>query len=101
MAMLRIEVTAGRPKDLATAVVDGQRYEARSSAGAIFALCRQLVAAGVPDQPWESINSAAPGVISMRGRSIHEAARLTVSEREGDGLRLERWAAYPGAGPGE
>jgi hypothetical protein len=34
MAMLRIEVMAGCPKDHATAVVDGQRYGARSSAGA-------------------------------------------------------------------
>jgi hypothetical protein len=94
MAMLRIEVTARRPRDHATAVVDGQRYGARSSAGAIFALCRKLVAAGVPDQTYEVVNTTAPGTVAMRGRSVHAAARLTVEQRDGQTPRLTRFASF-------
>ena len=97
--MITISVTAARPpkqaKDLAAVVVDGRRYEARSNSGAIFALCRVLVAAGVADQPWQSINTAATDVVSMRGPSVHGAAGLTVEERDAGGMRFGRFAPRP------
>jgi hypothetical protein len=97
--MIRIEMTTDRPKDCASAVVDGQRLEARSSAGAIFALCRLLVAAGVPDQAWDAVNTAAHGVISLRGRSVHASAGLTVEQRNGREARFAQFVPRPGIGP--
>jgi hypothetical protein len=89
--MIVIEVTADRPKDWAAAMVEGRRYEARSSAGAIFALCRVLVAADVPDQPWKAINIAAPGAISLRGQSVHASAGLTIEQADDREPRFRRW----------
>jgi hypothetical protein len=40
MSPITIIVTAGAPKDRAFVSVDGRTFEARSSAGAVFALCR-------------------------------------------------------------
>jgi hypothetical protein len=72
-----------------------QDFEARSSAGAVFALCRKLVAASIPDRPYEVINIAAPGTVSLRGPSIRAAAGLTVAERDRGGLTVERWTPPP------
>jgi hypothetical protein len=89
--MLLIDVTAGTPKDRAMAAIDGRTFEARSSAGAVFALCRALMAAGVADQPFDVINTAAPGTVSMRGPSIRTAAGLTVAQPEDRPPHFRRW----------
>jgi hypothetical protein len=95
MSPITITVTAGAPKDRAFVTVDGRTFEARSSAGAVFALCRKLVAASIPDRPYEVINIAAPGTVSLRGASIRAAAGLTVAERDRGGLTIERWTPPP------
>jgi hypothetical protein len=91
MSPITITITAGAPKDRAFVAVDGRTFEARSSAGAGFALCRKLVAASIPDRPYEVINTAAPGVVSMRGPSIYAAAGLTVEQRDGQAPRFARF----------
>jgi hypothetical protein len=58
-------------------VVDGHKFVARSqSSSCEVKLARMLVAAGVPDQPWQSLT--ATGVASLRGRSLLRLAGLTV-----------------------
>jgi hypothetical protein len=93
MSPITITVTAGTPKDRAFVTVDGRTFEARSSAGAVFALCRKLVAASILDRPYKVINTAAPGAVSMRGPSIHAAAGLTVKADPENGTRFVRYIA--------
>jgi hypothetical protein len=93
MSPITITVTAGAPKDRAFVTVDGRTFEARSSAGAVFALCRKLVAASIPDRPYEVINTAAPSTVSLRGPSIHAAAGLTVKADPESGTRFVRYIA--------
>jgi len=77
--------TSKRQVEMAWAVVDGRRYEAESTTGAVHALCRLLVADGVPDQPWE-----VPG--RMSGGSIAWMAKRMVREDDA-GIRIVRWTA--------
>jgi hypothetical protein len=95
MSPITMSVTAGAPKDFAFVTVDGRTFEARSSAGAVFALCRKLVAASISDRPYEVTNTAAPGTVSLRGPSIRAAAGLTVAERDRGGLTVECWMPPP------
>jgi hypothetical protein len=93
-AMIEISQTTDRYGwDTSCAVVDGRRYEMRSKHGSLLALCRQLAAAGVPDQPWQSVNTAAPGTVSLRGPSIHAAARQTVAQPDSGAPRFVAWNA--------
>lgn len=92
--MILIDVTAGPPRERAVATNVEPLFEARSKSCAIFALCRQLVAAGIPDQPWEARNTAAAGIVAMRGPSIHAAARLTVRECGRGGPRVAPWMPF-------
>lgn len=95
-APVTILVTAGSDGwGTATATVAGQNFDARSRNGAIFALCRVLVAAGIPDAPWQAINTARPDTVSLRGASIHESAKLTVREGDRGGPRFVRWTPGP------
>jgi hypothetical protein len=64
------------PWEVATAVVDGRKFVARSQSSCEAKLARTLVAAGVPDQPWQSFS--ATRTPSLRGRSLHRLAGLTV-----------------------
>jgi hypothetical protein len=75
-APLRITFTTGKV-DEARCMVAGREFHAASTSGAVLALCRALVAAGVPDQPYAAYatgrRSASPCFTGM----VHAAARLT------------------------
>ena len=57
---------------------NGRTFEARSRSGAAYALCRLLVAAGIPDQPLQVFN--AKGQIELTITSIHIAAGRRIVE---------------------
>jgi hypothetical protein len=59
----------------------------------IFALCRRLVAAGF--NPAASLFAYRGDTMCVRARSIGEAAMFTVTERDRDGLKIERWRPFP------
>jgi hypothetical protein len=59
-------------------------------AGGVCDLCRKLIAAGV--DPATPLHAYRGIVLCLRIRTIGEAAKLTVVERErGNGPRFERW----------
>jgi hypothetical protein len=87
------------PWEVATAVVDGQEFTARSRSSCISALARLLVEAGVPDQPWQSVNAA--GMVCLRGPSLHRLAGRTVSESDRGGLRAVKYQPRPPAAGGQ
>jgi hypothetical protein len=65
------------PWEVATAVVDGRKFVARSqSFSCEVKLARMLVAAGVPDQSWQSYT--ATGTASLRGRSLVRLAGVAI-----------------------
>lgn len=74
-APIRIDYTPGNP-DTARATVAGTSYSTASTAGAVFALCRELVADGVPDCAYEGWPEGRP-YPGLVGPSFHAAARLT------------------------
>jgi hypothetical protein len=71
----------------------GQRFEARSAHGASNALCRQLVAAGCPDQALHVFHSA--GAYRFTQRSIHEAAKWTYGDGASEMLHIRRYNESP------
>src|SRR5262245_58847347 len=75
--------------DLAECTVDGRRFVAEAASGSICELCRQLLDAGIADQPFEAVNTAAPTTVALRGPSIYAMARLRVREDEGRGVRYD------------
>jgi len=95
--MIRILYSAGRRNDNAVTSIGEQTYQASASSGAICALARVLLSAGIPDQAWEGINTASPGTISLRGSSIHRLAAYEVEYHPKRGVRMIRWKA-PGRG---
>jgi hypothetical protein len=58
-----------------------------------LALCRALIAAGLPDQPMTVCRDGTP---SMLIASIVGAATLTVIENEKVGPRFGKWKAFAG-----
>lgn len=86
--------------DRAWTKVDGRAFEATSGSGAIYALCRELVAAGIPDGPFEATPEGRDKA-TLTGLSIHLAARYTIHETERDGLRQVPWRPRlaPAEGP--
>ncbi len=73
--------------DTAEANYAGQHFQAVSRNGVTMALARQLVAAGVPDGPWQA--RGIDGRERFTGRSLHRLAGLTV--HDGDRLRICQW----------
>jgi hypothetical protein len=75
-ARLRITFTPGKV-DEARCTAAGRAFHAASTGGAVFALCRALVDAGLPDMPYAAYatgrRSASPCFTGM----VHAAARLT------------------------
>ena len=67
----------------------GRSYVARARYGASHALARELVAAGIPDQPVEIIHT--PGNAILAYKSLHRLAIYTVSEGPATLLRSRRW----------
>ena len=72
------------PWEVASATVGGVAYSERSRSSCIAKLARTLVAAGVPDQPWQA----------LRGRSLHGIAKTTIMEGK-RGLQRVAWQPYP------
>lgn len=79
--------------EVASAVVEGHRYEARSRNSGEATLARILVEAGVPDQPWTSYTPT--GTPALRGRSIHRLALTSIKEADGESLRVVRYQPHP------
>jgi hypothetical protein len=75
---------------LAECEVDGQHYEARTRHGAANALSRQLVAAGIADQPLEVHFDGLPG--HLRWGSLEAAANRTYTEGNRP-VQCIRWVA--------
>ena len=78
----------------AEAIIDGQRYCARSRRGAPFALARVLVAAGMPDQPVQVMHEGLRGYMSYR--SLHRMAVRTIEESGRGPVHDVRYRKYPG-----
>jgi hypothetical protein len=78
----------------AVAVVDGVTYEAASRSSAVAALCRELVAGGVPDGPIQITFDGVAGEMTVR--SIHKFAGTTLSEGDAS-IRRVKWSPYQGA----
>ena len=80
--------------DIAAATYDGRAFEAATRHGATMALARQLVAAGVPDVPYEAQDPA--GRLRFSGPSSPGLARLTVSEPDESGhATIRAWTPAP------
>ena len=73
--------------DTAEANYAGQHFQAVSRNGVTMALARQLVAAGMPDVPWQA--RGIDGRVRFTVRSLHRLAGLTV--HDGDRLRICQW----------
>jgi hypothetical protein len=97
---LRIEVAAGRaryvagsgivPRDSARCSIHGRVFSPESYSAALCELARALVAAGVPDRPYEVINTAKPRTVALRGPSIHAMAAMIEAHPE-RGARFIRY----------
>ena len=60
----------------------------------VGAMARTLVAHGAADGPWRLVDGAS-GAVRMSGPSLHGAARMTVSERDGGGIRFDVYRPRP------
>lgn len=78
------------PHDRATCSWDGQTFEV-SAFSATTELARRLVAAGCPDQPWES--HTREGTRSLHGPSLHGWANRVVTQDRGR-LIQTRWRPH-------
>ena len=83
----------------AATVIDGVPYEAESRSGAPFALARVLIAAGVGDQPVQTIG--ADGVVRMRWPSLFRIAGRTIQESATFPVREVRYTERPKSLSGE
>jgi hypothetical protein len=73
---------------------NGRRFEVRSRHGAAYDLCRQLVAAGIPDQPMQ-VYRASNGAHQYTFRSVHRAALWTIEESDSVPIRVIRYRPRP------
>lgn len=81
---------------------NGRTIEAVSRNGAVYALCRELVAAGCPDQPMRvygpegRLSLYGPeGRLSLTIRSIYVAAGRTIKEGSTTTIREAAYSAHP------
>jgi hypothetical protein len=84
---------------IAECEVGGRAFAARSRRGAPFALARDLVAAGVADQPVEVTHAGLRG--AMRYPSLHRMAGLTITEGVRGSVEIGRWQERPDFSVGE
>lgn len=75
---------------IAEAVIDGTPYAARSQHGAPHELARLLVTAGIPDQPMIVRSFGLAGHATYR--SLHTAAKRTITENASIGPISARWS---------
>lgn len=80
---------------IAESTIDGQVYAARSRNGASYELARQLVAAGVPDQPVRLAEYGASGWSTCR--SLHAYATRTIAESATRAIGVVKWHPHPNA----
>lgn len=59
----------------------------------VFEACRELVAAGVPDQPMEVLGP--DGVVAMTVPSIHRGAKVTAADVQGRAT-FSKWVPFTG-----
>jgi hypothetical protein len=86
----------------AASEIGGRVYTARSRRGALFALARALVAAGITDQPVIVTHEGLRG--GMTYRSLRRMAGLTIKESGAVPVRLARYEGRPefmSRGPGK
>lgn len=83
--MIEMRIAHHGLSDIISTTVDGVEYSASSEAN----LARVLVAAGVPDQPFQV--RAANGTLSMRVRSLHYHATLMAGGVRG----YVKWNPFP------
>jgi hypothetical protein len=79
--------------DRATAEWQGKRYEQIDAHGAIFALARQLVADGCPDQPWQALGTN--GMCCLHGPSLHGLTKWTIQESSSQPIRRVPYVPLP------
>lgn len=77
-------------QDRATCSWDGRPFEA-TAFSATTELARKLVAAGCPDQPWES--RTQDGTRSLYGPSLHNWANRVVTQDRGRLIQV-RWRPH-------
>jgi hypothetical protein len=75
---------------------NGRTFEPTSRRGASYSLCRELVAAGCPDQAMRVIDHA--GKLQFVLRSVHAAAGRTVTEGVSTRIREVPYQAHMRAG---
>ena len=76
---------------LASTMIDGQVYTARSRNGAPNALARKLVEAGIADQPYQIMSERDPERAGVRGRSFMALCGWTYTEGATSPLRRIKW----------
>lgn len=85
-------ITGAPYPDRATTTWNGKEYVRIDTHGAIFALARQLLSDGCPDQPWETYTET--GTPSLSGPSLHRLAKLHIREDDG-GIHLMPYVPFP------
>ena len=90
--VLRSPHSGGPLLEIVQCEIGGSTYQAESTNGAICKLCRVLVAAGVPDSPWQAFRG---NMLAISGRSVHRMAERIVSEGDKHGPRWRKWKPYP------
>jgi len=78
-----------------TTLQDGRFFFVRSRHGAPNKLARQLVAAGIPDQPMEACDRRS-GLKALTYRSFHAAAKWTYTEGAATLLQRVRYQEFHG-----
>lgn len=79
---------------------EGQDFDATSRSGAPYALARELVTAGLPDQPVRVTSDAMSGTEIRRlpghasYASLHRMAEFTMAEGGKTRLLRVRWSAF-------
>jgi hypothetical protein len=87
-------ITGQHPLEVASAVLDDVTYRESSRSSCVAKLARALVAAGIPDQPWQAVSPN--GTVALRGRSLHGIAKTTITESDRGGLGRRTWHPHPG-----
>lgn len=82
--------------DIAECWHAGAHVRVRSRHGSVFALCRQLIADGIADQPAEVY--APSGTLAYRLESIAAAAKTTIEDSDG-GMRAREYRDFAGRTP--
>jgi hypothetical protein len=72
---------------------NGRTFEIQDRNSPVYALCRELVMAGCPDQPLQV--RKPDGQLELTIRSIHAGAKLTVRESGKTSIRSAPYVPHP------